>query len=134
MCWFVISNISKRCVCLPPNSVFIEMGSGWKRAFGNTKEAAATTPLHTTVAHFHDKTENHVTTTKLKCKTSKSPTTISASNPSSPRLPFSIFKNTLRLPRVSSNYKFLILSLLPQALIFLHLIICRVVVGCVCRT
>ncbi|XP_075496012.1 LOW QUALITY PROTEIN: E3 ubiquitin-protein ligase WAV3-like [Primulina tabacum] len=57
------------------------VGSGWRRAFGQRKEA------------IHGKTENHITSN------SKSPTTISASNPSSPRSPFSVFKNTLRLSR-----------------------------------
>ncbi|XP_073122541.1 E3 ubiquitin-protein ligase WAV3-like isoform X2 [Henckelia pumila] len=74
------------------------MGSGWRRAFGNRREAAATTtaapPLHTSIARVHDKAENHIIT-------SKSPRTISAnSNPSSsPRSPFSFLKNTLRLSR-----------------------------------
>lgn len=117
MCWMIVRWSSSNFYCKKNTSVgrFHRnggMGSGWRRAFGNRKEA------------IHGKTENHIT--------SNSPT-ISASNPSSPRSPFSVFKNTLRLSGVSSNcklYSYIIFNLLPEVFI---LIPCRLVVACVCR-
>lgn len=69
----------------------------------------------TTIAEAIQKPDDLVSP-KLQCKTStpksaksaiKSPRTLLGSNPSSPRSPFSILKNSLRLSRVSTFSSFL---------------------------
>lgn len=83
---------------------------------------------------------------KLECKTTpkshaNSPRIRLGSNPSSPRSPFSILKNTLRLSRVRICYSlfshpkfyYVFWLLYSRFLLFCCFCMCRTVVECVCR-